>query len=78
MFNSLVISHPVLVACDQKGMAFAQISEAGNVPWMMTRDGEMRGDEPGAMSGTQMTCDEAIKVFDMRPSELQHDKQVTR
>lgn len=76
MFYSLAPSQPIYVFCDQKGMAFAQISEASNVPWMMTRDGEMRGDEPEAMSGTQMTCDLAIKVFDLRPSEIHQEKQV--
>jgi hypothetical protein len=76
MFFSMVQSQPIYVFCDQKGMAFAKFSDAGDVPWMMTREGAKRGDWPGAMYGTQMTCDEAIKVFDMRPSELQHEKQV--
>ncbi|WP_274644144.1 hypothetical protein [Pseudomonas serbica] len=68
-------SRPTYVFCDVKGMAFANASEAGSIPWMVTADGIKNGDEPGAMSGTQMTCDEAIRVFDLRQSEAHHQKK---
>jgi hypothetical protein len=76
VFFSMIPTQPIYVFCDQTGMAFSKWSEAGSVPWMMTNKGSMRGDEPGAMTGTHMTCDAAIKAFDMRPSELKHENQV--
>jgi hypothetical protein len=76
MFFSLAPSNPIYVFCDKQGMAFSKFSEAGSVPWMMTEKGAMRGDEPGALSGTKMTCSETLNAFDLRPSEIDHEKQV--
>ena len=47
------------VVCDKNGLAFAK----EGVPWMMTAEGPLRGDQPGALAGRQMTCDEVNAEF---------------
>jgi hypothetical protein len=76
MYLGTIPSQPIYVFCDQTGMAFSKWSVTGNVPWMMTEKGAMRGDESGSSFGTQMTCDAALNVFDIRPSEIHYEKQV--
>jgi len=57
----------VFIACDQQGMAYMPMSEKVSLPWVMTDSGPLRGDNPRASLGRQMTCDEARTALHLRP-----------